>query len=239
MAGHVTELRSNARPVPGVSLHGRGKRVEQARVVNSRSTRLARRLGLSLILSLTAIAAAIAPAQAQAVPDLNAAIRTANAVFPAVAQRCGNVGIEVGALSALNAAASAESYFFSCRVRIAPGTLTTASNAQLCSLMVHEWGHLAGLEHSADAGHFMNARVPHNRACGASDEELRARQAVEVGRTLRREEIGEALAELRGALRATHRARRRARGAKRARLARKAKKLEKRIVRLRGDLRSL
>jgi hypothetical protein len=181
----------------------------------------------------------MAPAPAHAAVDLDAAIRTAKSVFPSVTQRCGGVGIEIGPLSILNVGASAESYFNSCRVRIAPRTMTTASNPQICSLMVHEWGHLAGLEHSPDPNHFMNAMVPHNPVCGPSDQELRARQALEAGKALRRDAIREKIAKLRGALRATRKAQRRARGAKRARMSTKAKRLERRIKRLRAELRSL
>ncbi len=197
-----------------------------------------RGLALSLLLSLFAISG-MAPAPASAAPDLDAAVRTAKSVFPTVGQRCGGVAIEVGPLSLLNAGASAESYFHSCRVRIAPGTMTTASNAQMCSLMVHEWGHLAGLEHSSDPSNFMNESVPHNPACGLSDEEARARQALESSRALRRDAVTEKLSELRSALRATRKAQRRARGAKRARLAARTKRFEKRIERLRAELRSL
>ncbi len=209
---------------------------------NAQPIRRGRRrgLGLSLLLTLVAIAVpATAPAPAAAAVDLEAATRIAKGVFPSVTERCGAVRIEIGLLSALNASASAESYFYSCRVRIAPGTMTTASNAQMCSLMVHEWGHLAGLEHSSDPDNFMNERVPHNRVCGPSDEEARAQQVLEGNRALRREAITDKLSELRSALRATHRARRRAHGAKRVRLARRAKRLESRMKRLGVELRSL
>ena len=201
-------------------------------------TRLVRSAGLSLLLASLALAAT-APEPARAAPDVGAAVRTAKSVFPSVTQRCGTVAIEFGLLSPLNAGASAESYFFSCRVRIAPRTMTIATNAQMCSLMVHEWGHLAGLEHSPDPNHFMNDRVPHNPACGPSDEEMRARLSLENSRALRRDAITEKLSDLRGALRATRKAKRRARGAKRARLASRAKRLEKRIGRLKAELRSL
>ena len=189
------------------------------------------------MLSLVGLAA-MAPTPAVAA-DLNAAIGTAKSVFPSVTQRCGEVAIEVAPLSATNAGASAESYFYSCRVRIAPTTLTTASNAQLCSLMVHEWGHLAGLEHSPDPSNFMNERVPLNPICGPSGQQATAPQALESSRALRRDAVVEKLSGLRGALRATRKAHRRARGAKRARLARRAQQLEKRIRRLRAELRSL
>ena len=198
--------------------------------------RRVRGLGLSLVLSV-ALIAAVAPAPASAAGDLNAAIATAKSVFPAVGQRCGNIGIEVGPLITIGA--SAESYFHSCRVRIAPRTMSTATNAQMCSLMVHEWGHLAGLEHSPDPNNFMNGNVPHNPVCGPSDQELGARQAFESSKALRRESINDKLVELRGELRATRRAQRRARGARRARLTSRAKRLEKRIKRLRAELRSL
>lgn len=201
----------------------------------TRSTR-GRALRTLLLPLLLALAAAV-PAPAQAAVDLGPAIATAKSVFPAVTQRCGGVGIEIGPLRILGA--SAESYFRSCLVRIAPATMTTATSAQMCSLMVHEWGHLAGLEHSSDPSHFMNARVPHNPVCGPSDEELRARQALEGSKALRRDAIVEKLSALRGALRSTRKAQRRARGAKRARLARRAKGLEKRMKKLRAELRTL
>lgn len=207
-------------------------------MASSQPTRSTRRgaLRLSLLAALLALAAA-APAPAQAAVDLNAAVATAKTVFPGVTQRCGNVGIEIGPLRI--SGASAESYFSSCRVRIAPATMTSATQAQMCSLMVHEWGHLAGLDHTDDPNHFMNARVPHNPVCGPSDDELRARQALDAGKALRRDAIGDKLSDLRDALRATRKAQRRARGAKRARLARRAKSLELRIKRLRAELRSL
>lgn len=209
-------------------------------MANAKQTRFGRRrgLGLSLLLALLALAAT-APQPARAAPDLGAAVRTAKSVFPSVTQRCGTVGIEFGLLSALNVGASAESYFFSCRVRIAPRTMATASNAQMCSLMVHEWGHLAGLEHSPDPNHFMNERVSHNPVCGLSDEQARARLALESSRAVRREAITDKLSDLRSALRATRKAKRRARGTKRVRLANRAKRIEKRIRRLKAELRSL
>jgi hypothetical protein len=192
-----------------------------------------------MLLPALATLALAAPTPAQAALDLNAAVGTAKSVFPSVTQRCGIVGIAIGPLSALNVGASAESYFASCRVRIAPATMQTATQAQICSLMVHEWGHLAGLEHSADPNHFMSARVPHNPVCGPSDQQLQSHRLAEAGRLLRAEEIRERIADLRGELRATRKAQRRNRGATRARLAKKAKRLEKRIKRLRAELRSL
>lgn len=201
-------------------------------------TRRGRSLRLAILPALAAVAA-MAPAPAHAALDLNAATNTAKGVFPQVNLRCGLVGIEIGPLSAFNSGASAESYYSSCRVRIAPTTMQTATQAQICSLMVHEWGHLAGLEHSSDPNHFMSARVPHNPVCGPSDEELQRRQLAEGDRLLRIDRIRDKIADLREDLRATRKAQRRARGAKRARLAKKAKRLEKRIKRLRAQLRAL
>ena len=207
---------------------------------NVQPTPRRQRRGLALaLLALVAALAAMAPAPARAAADVNAAVATAKVVFPQVTQRCGGVRIEVGALSALNVGASAESYFSSCRVRIALSTMTTATQAQMCSLMVHEWGHLAGLEHTSDPNHFMNAMVPHNPVCGPSDHLLQARQALEDSRALRLDAINEKLSELRAKLRATRRAQRRARGAKRARLGRRAKQLERRMERLKAERRSL
>lgn len=197
-----------------------------------------RGLLLSLVLTFASLLA-MAPAPAQAALDVNAAVNTAKGLFPSVTQRCGPVGIAVAPLSALNLGASAESYYASCRITIAPATMQTATQAQLCSLMVHEWGHLAGLEHSADPNHFMSARLPHNPVCGPSDEELRSRQFAESGRALRADQIREKIADLRDDLRTTRKAQRRSRGGKRARLAKKAKRIEKRIKRLRAELSSL
>ena len=188
---------------------------------------------------MLAALAAVAPAPAHAALDLNAAVRTAKSVFPTVTQRCGLVGVEIGPLSLLNLGASAESYRIGCRVRVAPETMTTATQTQLCSLMVHEWGHLAGLEHSPDPANFMSPLVPHNPVCGPSDQEMRAQGLAAGIRAARADEAREKIVDLRASLRATRKAQQRARGAKRARLAGKAKRLEKRIRRLRAELRSL
>jgi hypothetical protein len=147
------------------------------------------------------------------------------------------VQIEVGVLSALNAHSSAESYYSACRVRIAPETMNTVSDVQLCSLMVHEWGHLAGLDDSTDPNSVMYPRVRPNPVCGGSSTS--PDQVAENARQERRETIADSLVGLRKDLRKTRTAQRRARGAKKARLARKVKRLEKRIRRLRAELKRL
>ena len=195
-----------------------------------RRTRRGRGFGLSLVLSLVCVAA-FSPAPAAAAPDLNRAVSVATSVFPQVTQRCGSVSVEIGTLTLTGA--SAESYYYSCRVRIAPATMTTASNTQLCSLMVHEWGHLAGLDHSSDPSNFMNPTVPHNPVCGPPDG---APVSAGTQKAVRQDAIKQKLADLRDALRQTRRAQRRARGAKRARLTRKAKQIERRIRRLKAEL---
>lgn len=170
---------------------------------------------------------------------MDAAVRTARSTFPSVIERCGSVAVEVAPLSDANAGASGESYYYSCRVRIAPETMRSATNSQLCSLMVHEWGHLAGLEHSSDPSNFMSPRIPHNPVCGPADETAVARAARESSRELRQDTVREKLADLRDALKEARKASRRARGAKRARLSRRAQRVERRIKRLRAELRSL
>ena len=192
-----------------------------------------RRGGLSVLLSLAALAA-FAPASAQA-GDLNAAIRIANSIFPSVQQRCGIVNIEVAPLSSFNVGASAESYFRLCKVRYAPDTIPNLTNGQLCSLTIHEWGHLAGLPHSSDPNNFMYPQVPHNPACGPKEASV----ATLDEQTSRREAISDQLVELRADLRAARKAHRRAHGAKRAALARKIKRLRTRIGRLKVKLRAL
>src|ERR671916_598416 len=100
-------------------------------MANSEPTRSTRRRGLrTLVLPLLLALAVAAPAPAQAAVDLGPAIATAKSVFPTVRQRCGGVSIEIGPLNILGA--SAESYFRSCLVRIAPAPMTTATNAQMC-----------------------------------------------------------------------------------------------------------
>jgi hypothetical protein len=147
------------------------------------------------------------------------------------------VQVEIGLLSALNAHSSAESYYSACRVRIAPETMRAVSDVQLCSLMVHEYGHLAGLEDSPDPNSVMYPRVGINPVCGSASAS--PDQAAENARQERRETIADALVGLRKDLRQTRKARARARGAKRARLTRKVKRLEKRIRRLKAELKQL
>lgn len=200
---------------------------------------LRRGLAACAVSALVALGAAV-PAPAMAAGDLNGAVRLANSLFPSVPKRCGGVHIEIGLLSSLNAGASAESYFLSCRVRYAPRTLETATNAQLCSLTVHEWGHLAGLEHSSDPNDFMYPTVPHNPVCGPSDnDQALAGQATQGELVRRREAVKERLSRLRDEVRAVRRAHRRARGARAARIERRIKRLRSRIRRLQSEYKAL
>ena len=207
-----------------------------ARPRRARLGRLARRCALSVVLSAGLVG--LAPASAGAA-DLSSAVRIASSVFPSVAQRCGTVKIEVAELSPYNAGASAESYFSLCKVRFAPDTLVTASQGQLCSLTIHEWGHLAGLKHSTDPNNFMYPNVPHNPLCGPADEVLDAAAARIDERASRREAIADKLVELRSALRSARKAHRRARGSHRAAVGRRIKRLTARITRLKKELRTL
>jgi hypothetical protein len=186
---------------------------------------------------MSLLALAIFAGPAAAAPDVNAAIRTAQSVFPAVTQRCGVVNLEIGVLSAVNADASAETYFSSCRVRLAPTTLSSVSDEQLCSLMIHEFGHLAGLDDSPDPNSVMYPRVGINPTCVRTPSS--AALEAENARQMRRETVKDTLTDLRDDLRAARKARRHARGAKHARLNRKVKHLEKRIRRLKAELKRL
>lgn len=218
--------------------------------------RCLRRTATALLLGL---ALGAAPASAG---DVNAAIRVANAVYPSVPQRCGAVTIEYGALSEPNqgTGAIAEAFEDECRVRILPEIASGYSDARVCSLLTHEWGHLAGRrfpENAADPGHSANpadnmygGHLVHHPACGESDEaaagrragEARARTAAEAAasrRETRLEEIRHRLGELKDQLDTLKAARRRAKGAKQSRYSRRIRRVRVQIRRLRAEYRSL
>lgn len=200
-----------------------------------------------------------AAAQAQTGVELAAAIRVANAVYPGVRQRCGTVKIEYGRLSPPNdtSGAVAEAYEPECAVRIVPEIAATYSEAKLCSLLTHEWGHLAGRrfpENASDPHHSPNPHdnmygrwLVHHPACGESDDARTVRQARERGaaaaaaesRDLRRSDIKDQLSELRTEVRAARAAKRRTRGARRARYSRRIRRLRLRIRLLRAEHRAL
>ena len=209
--------------------------------------------------ALVTLALHVTPAYAG---DLVAGVRVANAVYPGVPQRCGTVKIDYGTLSPPNDTngAIAEANEAECMVRIRPGIVTTYSDAQVCSLLTHEWGHLAGrtfFDNVGDPYHSLNpadnmygSRLVHHRACGESDDvkaarearEARARIAAEDAATVRedrRAEIVDRLSELTHRLRAAKAGKRRAHGARRDRYARRIKRLRARITRLRAEYRSL
>jgi hypothetical protein len=151
--------------------------------------------------------------------------------------RCAvTVGIEVRLLSLLNLDASAEAYYSSCRVRIAPEIMRSASDLELCSLMVHEYGHLAGLPDSTDPNSVMYPKVGPNPNCDSSGPSA-ADTAENVLQT-RREKIADTLVRLRERLRDAKRARGHAHGARRTRLTKKVKRLESRINRLKRELKN-
>lgn len=199
---------------------------------------------------LLGIALSAPPARAG---DLGAAIRVANAVYPTVPQRCGTVKVEVGTLSSPNLLRGiAEADEPACRVRIKPGILTNYSNAGVCSLLTHEWGHLAGRrfpENPADPYHSPNphnnmyAYLVHHPACGESDDASAARQAREAVEANRRAErlsvISDEISDLKDRIRVAKAAMRHTRGANRRRRARRIRRLRSKIARLRVEYRSL
>jgi hypothetical protein len=163
----------------------------------------------------------------------------------------------VGPLSSRNdyPGAIAEAFEW-CTVRVKPGILTSFSDAEVCSLLTHEWGHLAGRRfpgNTADPSHSPDSNdnmygpfLVHHPACGESDQaralrQARAAWAMEhrlADLAERREVIAEQLSGLKDRLRATKVAKRRAHGAKRARYARRIKRLRVRIAHLRAEYRS-
>ena len=191
--------------------------------------------------------------------DLAAAIKVANAVYPGVPQRCGTVKIEQGRLSPPNDTngAIAEAHESECNVRIVRWITGTYSDARLCSLLTHEWSHLAGRrfpdnasdpEHSPDQHDNMyGGWLVHHPACGESDEAKSQRQATAQSaaaataenRHIRRSDIADRLSELREELRTAKAARRRARGARRARYGRQIRRVRLEIRLLQAEYRSL
>lgn len=194
--------------------------------------------------------------------DLTAAIQVANAVYPSVPQRCGAVELEDGPLTAENEAngAMAEAREPECLVVIKPGIVTSFSDARLCSLLTHEWGHLAGRRfpenasdprHSSDpADNMYGPALVHHPACGESDDARTARRAHEhamriaqqgsaASRDQRRANIEDELGELKDKLRAAKAAKRRSNGARRARREKRIKRLQARIRNLRAEYRAL
>lgn len=202
--------------------------------------------------ALLGLALTAAPAHAG---DLAAAVRVANAVYPEVPQRCGAVRIEYGTLTPPNDTNGmwAEAHEEQCMVRIKPGVAESLSDARVCSLMAHEWGHLAGRRfpentsdpyHSLDPTDTMHGRLVHHPACGESDEaratrrtrEAQARITAPPDRNLRRADIRDEISQLKRQFRA---AKRRAHGARRGRYARRLPRLRVKINRLRAEYRSL
>jgi hypothetical protein len=192
-------------------------------------------LVMAVAVCLSFVAASAGPAAAA--PDLAAATRTAERVWPSVPLRCHLVGLEVSLLSLLNLDASAEAYYSSCRVRIAPEIMRSASDLELCSLMVHEYGHLAGLPDSTDPNSVMYPKVGPNANCESSGPS--PADTAENALQTRREKIADTLVRLRERLRDAKRARDHAHGARRTRLTKKVKRLESRVNRLKRELKNL
>lgn len=194
--------------------------------------------------------------------DLAAAVRVANAVYPGVPQRCGTVNIEHGRLDPENEAnhAIAEAREDECLVILRPGIADSYSDPQLCSLLTHEWGHLAGRrfpENPSDphhspspADHMYGPWLVHHPACGESHDARAARQTREANarlaernaaerRETRQVAIMDRLEELKDRLRAAKAAMRHVHGARRVRYEKRIKRLRARIRSLRAEYRSL
>lgn len=224
-----------------------------------------RALALLRVVAAIGVGCAVAPTMpASAAPasesaDLAAAIRVANAVYPGAPRRCGTVKIEYGRLSPPNdtSGAVAEAHESECMVRIVPGITASYGYSRLCSLLTHEWGHLAGRrfpENASDPAHSSDPNnnmyggwLVHHPACGEPDDAREARQAREQSaaaaaaerRDLRRSDIKDRLSELRDELRAAKAAKRRARGARRVHHARRIRRVRGQMRRLRAEYRSL
>lgn len=203
--------------------------------------------GIALLLALLCAASASAC-------DLEHGIQVAGATYPSVAERCGPVSIQIGALTA-GPNAIAEASEETCTVRIKPGVLTDNSDSFICDLLGHEWGHLAGLRfpentadpfHSLDPANPMYFQLVHRPVCGESDaaaavrmlrEQDAARSREQRAEFLagRREEIRDLLRDYKRDLRYAKAQRRRARGPRRARLDREIKKIRRRVARLRAE----
>ena len=112
-----------------------------------------------------------APAGAATPADVDRALGVANGVYPTA---CVPV-VEEAPL--YNANADAEAYEQDCRIRLRPDFRVATDYARLCSVMIHEKGHLAGFreaggswggKHSTDPANVMYDGSPHQAVCGMS-----------------------------------------------------------------------
>ena len=210
-------------------------------------------------LILACAAALLAPPPLSHAGDVGAAMRIADSVYPSVKQRCGTVAIEYGTLSPPNDTngSIAETSGFECTVRIRPDIVPAYSDAWVCSLLTHEWGHLAGRrfpDNPADPAHSPNPadnmygpRLVHHPACGEPDDARATRESAaaarlrdaEVHREVLRADLADRLVDLRYALRRAKAAKRRSRGAARERYTRLIKRLRRQVRRLSARYRSL
>lgn len=182
---------------------------------------------LALLIAITAgPAIATAPAAAG---DLPRATGIAKSVYPPPCRLIVQLGLPA------TPGANAEAYRTSCTIRVRPDVASGFTDAELCALMVHEAGHIAGVPHSLDPRSTMYAYEPTNLAysgppphpaCGPTDAELDARASA-------RAELRAARAELRRyrrCARSSHPRRRR-------RCARAARSTRRDIRRIRARLR--
>lgn len=110
-------------------------------------------------------AALLAPAPALAQP-LDRAVDTAHAVHPEVRALC-PAGV---ALSVADLEVAGRAWRTQCRVEVDADLVRGYPWPRLCSVVVHEWGHLAGLGHST--GGNMAPEAGHHPACGPTLEAL-------------------------------------------------------------------
>jgi hypothetical protein len=88
---------------------------------------------------------------------LDAAIDRAYTAFPQVAENCPDgVTIKIGGMTNVDYGAEA---WWPCEVRLNPVWMEFG-RAGICSLMIHEWGHLAGRGHSDDPADVMHPSAP-------------------------------------------------------------------------------
>lgn len=125
--------------------------------------------GRTVTLALAGLALLTPAAQAG---DLDHAVQVAHQVHPLSCQP--RIAIEVPTQWHDRVAEASPS---ECLVRFRPGFISSSSDAVLCSVTVHEWGHLAGLEHTHGGLDNMDGEVlVHHPACGLSDTQL-----IEIG----------------------------------------------------------
>lgn len=140
--------------------------------------------------------------------------------------------------------AKAEAHHPTCTIRLSPGYPAQATWAVLCSVMVHEQGHLAGLDHSDDPTDNMHKTGPHHSACGPSDLEVARAQERVRAREVQIERLADKIDALRDRAidlkyrsRSLRRVARRTHGARKRRAIHRALRVDRRLRVVLSELR--